>query len=121
SNRLPGATVKEYATLMSNIQNGDGWDETTLTLLKDLLERDVNTKHSHLSHFGSKGGSTLFVNNHMLYMTVNEKDNFVLGSFINDPKNMETIWMHEKMEHFVLRTLTDQSFQDKVVEVLNKS
>lgn len=119
SNRLPGATVKEYATIMNNIQNGATLDDTALTLLKDLLERDVNAKHKHLSHFGSKGGSTLFVHNHMLYVTVNEKDNYVLGGFVNDPKNVETAWIHQKMERFVLRTLTDQSFQDKVVERLS--
>lgn len=118
--RFPSATIQEYTNLINNIQNGEGFEEDCLILLHELLDQQSTERETHFSSFGVQEGSNVFSSNRIVYgTTADEKNTFVLGVCMNDLKRSEAFWVRKEVHAFILKTLTDQSFQDDVVAKLS--
>lgn len=122
SDRLPGATTKEYVSIMKKINSRNYFDTCTQRnldgVMETLLENPVN--RTYLKHAGMKGGSTLFVLTIAMYATTTDGDKTELAYFFNDLEVNEGPKLQKDMNVFNLKIIKDAEQRKKLIEILNK-
>lgn len=114
SNRLPKATVKDYAHLMNQINQDEILSEEILAILKDILGR-YPKESMPFSELGFKGGSTDFVTTWAMYAIDDAGNHLSVAAFIDDQKRLDIMWVGEKLPQTIFKLLGDKSFADETV------
>ncbi|MCM3700880.1 serine hydrolase [Paenibacillus macerans] len=117
SSRLPGATVKEYAVLLQNIQKGESLSPEATRIVKEIMERKPKPESKYIT-IGSKGGSSLSILNQTLYCEDKQGNQIQLALFIHEPQGLEIIWLEKKLDLFLQKYLTDDHFKQQVILTL---
>ena len=109
SDRLPAATVREYATVMQKINSRTYLTAPAQAVLDSIMEWPfvVNPRNRDVyRHLGMKGGSTAFVLTNAFYAETNRGDRIAAAVFFNDltPAEMETL--RAQFNNVILRCIS---------------
>jgi len=120
SQRLIGGSPKEYASITKKINSRKYFDSSTQNILDEIMEWPmINSENKNsFNHFGSKGGSTAFVLTESLYTTDKSGNKTELALFFNNLSSLQNIRLQASLDDFILKTLKDESFRDKITETL---
>lgn len=117
SSKLPGATVKEYAVLLQNIQKGESLSPEAARIVREIMERKPKPESRYIT-IGSKGGSSLSIMNQTLYCEDKQGSRIQLALFIHEPQGLEIMWLDKKLDLFMQKYLTDDHFKHQVIQTL---
>ncbi|MEC0139813.1 serine hydrolase [Paenibacillus macerans] len=117
SSKLPGATVKEYAVLLQNIQKGESLSPEAARIAREIMERKPKPESRYIT-IGSKGGSSLSIMNQTLYCEDKQGNRIQLALFIHEPQGLEIMWLGKKLDLFLQKYLTDDHFKQQVIQTL---
>lgn len=121
SDRLPAATVKDYASVMQKINSRTYFDSTTQKHLSIVMERlmDNPANKQWLKHAGMKGGSTSWVLTKALYATTTTGETTELAYFFNNLTDEEFEKLAMNMNNFELAVLTNRNgARDTILKTL---
>ncbi|MDX8047501.1 serine hydrolase [Gracilibacillus sp. S3-1-1] len=110
SDRLPNATVKDYAKVMHAISN----DEATLpkgaSILRNIMEWPMENKvnKQQYAQLGGKGGSTAFVLNNALYAEDHQGRQVEFVLFTEGFSFMERMKMNQNLNRFMKKVIRER-------------
>ncbi|MBB4826671.1 D-alanyl-D-alanine carboxypeptidase [Sporosarcina luteola] len=122
SNRLIGATARDYGRLLNIISN-DELPETAAGILRDLMEWPMEFNRDNAKrfrHLGAKGGSTAFILNDALYADELEGNQFVIVLLMDDLNLWQSFLLQHNMNSFESKFIGSETFRKKVMSVLGK-
>ncbi|MFC4403870.1 serine hydrolase [Gracilibacillus xinjiangensis] len=110
SDRLPNASVEDYAKVMSKISNNTATVPGGEEILRDIMEWPMElhpTNREKYAHLGAKGGSTGFVLNQALYAEDHDGKKIELIIFTEGFSFMERLKMNQNMNMFMSQVLDE--------------
>jgi D-alanyl-D-alanine carboxypeptidase len=117
SRKMPASTTRLYATLFERLKQLDWFDDDAWQQFEHLMRRTVR-KGSPFVQILSKGGSSISISNHVLYVKDREGNWLSLALFIHDTSRKEFRWLKKNISLFVQRLFIDQSFRARVAQEL---
>ncbi|MCP3774919.1 class A beta-lactamase-related serine hydrolase [Paenibacillus sp. MZ04-78.2] len=118
SERLPGGTTKEYASLMNKINSGTYFSPDAQVILDRLVGRPPS-ETSQYRKIGFKGGTTIYVVTAAMYGCKKNGETLELAAFVNDSKGTENAWLKNKIDEFLVAIMKDDDFRNKVIKKLS--
>lgn len=118
SDRLPGATAAEYATLMAKLNSKTHFSQEVHTHLDPITEQLMQNpqNQSWLQHAGKKGGSTMFVLTAAMYATDKQENRTEIVLLTNELSILEQIKLSRNLNTFQLQVLRDPGFLEEIQE-----
>jgi len=119
SNRLPGGSPKQYASIMKKINSRTYFDTTQQIIIDAIFEWpmidiDIAAKFKHR---GMKGGSTAFVLTQALYATDDDNNKTVIAVFFNNLYTLQSLELRSSCDEFNKKVLNDADFRTKLTEL----
>ena len=116
SDRLTASTTKEYVLLAAILNNRRFLGTDAYAILAQVLEFPMEDKgfQAAFRHYGVKGGSTMFVLTHVIYLTKNNGDKMELALFFNDLTEKEQQQLTSWLDPFEAQVIFDKSFRKKL-------
>lgn len=123
SDRLIGASAKDYGKLLSVITN-DELPNGAAEVIRDVMEwpMEVNAANQDFyAHLGAKGGSTAFILNDALYAEtlVGEKIEIVI--FTDQLNLWQSLMLGHQLNSFEENVISSEEYRLKVKETLEDS
>jgi D-alanyl-D-alanine carboxypeptidase len=120
SDKLTASTTKEYAKIMSALNNRAYFDEETYAILSLVLETAMENpaNKTWLKHLGMKGGSTAWVLTKAVYATTKKNKKTELVYFFNNLTEAENNQLQNWLNDFELNTIAKDTFRDKIKKAL---
>lgn len=120
SDRLPGATAKDYEQLLHTINENKLFSEEENAYIRELLEWPMQIKgnEERFTHFGGKGGSTAFVLNQAMYAEDHEGNTYEIILFTDDLTLWQGFQMGKNHNEFLRKMFDDPGYWEKVQERL---
>jgi D-alanyl-D-alanine carboxypeptidase len=110
SDRLPNASVEDYAKVLSAISDDTATVPGGEEILRDLMEWPMELHASNremYKHFGAKGGSTAFVLNQALYVEDHDGKELELIIFTEGFSTIEQMKMSRNMNSYLRKVLNE--------------
>jgi D-alanyl-D-alanine carboxypeptidase len=120
SDRLPGATAKEYGQLLSIITNDELPDEAR-RIMRDLMEWPMEINEANKDfyiHLGSKGGSTAFILNDALYAEDLDGNTTEIVLFTDDLNWWQSFRLQQNLNSFEVQLVGSEEYRKKVAQAL---
>jgi len=116
SDRLPASTTKDYAQLVNILNNRKYLDAGAYAILAKVLEFPMENKRFQavFKHYGVKGGSTMFVLTHVIYLTKLNGEKMELAVFFNDLNTQQQQDLQRWLDPFEAQVIFDKAFRDKL-------
>jgi D-alanyl-D-alanine carboxypeptidase len=120
SDKLTASTAKEYAKIMSALNNRAYFDEDTYAMLSLILETAMENpaNKTWLKHLGMKGGSTAWILTKAVYATTKKNKKTELVYFFNNLTEAENDKLQNWLNDFELNTIAKDVFREKIKKSL---
>lgn len=108
SDRLPGSTVREYASVMQKINSRTYFSPAVQTVLDSIMEWPfvVNPGNKNVyRHLGMKGGSTAFVLTNAFYAETTKGSRVSAAVFFNNLTQTESATLMSQLNDFTIRCM----------------
>ncbi|WP_149096217.1 serine hydrolase [Paenibacillus terrae] len=114
--RFIASTTADYASLMSKLNNRQGFTKAEQKLLSEVMEQlmDHPENQEWLQHSGQKGGSTEYVLTLAMYATDKEGHSTEMAVFFKDLDPFTNASLQNMMNEFKERLLRDESFRKEI-------
>lgn len=123
SNRLTGASVKDYAQLMQSLLADTLYSEKGNKLIhaimKNPLPDEVKADTGYL-YYGGKGGSTAFVLTEASYFKDKKNNTGSLAVFFNNLSSLDNMKLQMSLQAFEWEFYTNEEFRNNVKKSLTK-
>lgn len=115
SDRLPAASAKDYAILMSKINR-------RILLTKrghEILSRVLEVDSPFHKQIGFKGGSTLYILAFALYVIKEDGEHIEIALFLKEDAPLEK-WMNRERLEFIKKLIKEPEYREKVAQILGE-
>lgn len=121
SDRMVGATSKDYGNLLSKINSRHYFSPEIHKFLDEIMETAMESEgnQDQFNHLGFKGGSTSYVLNSAIYAVDNEGNKVEVVILMNELSNKDMKLLSKNLNEFLLKALTSVSFQNEIISTLS--
>ncbi|MEI3599368.1 MULTISPECIES: serine hydrolase [unclassified Oceanobacillus] len=122
SDRLIGASAKDYGNLLSIISN-DELPTEAAAIMRDLMEWPMEMNEAnqdYYAHLGSKGGSTAFILNDTLYAENLDGENIEIVLFTDDLTRWQNRLLQHNINSFEVNLIGSDEYRLKVKQALEE-
>ena len=116
SDRLTASTTKNYVQLVKILNNRKFLDENAYGILAEILEFPMENKgfQAAFKHYGVKGGNTMFVLTHVIYLTKKNGDKIELAVFFNNLDSQQQQQLQRWLDPFEAQVIFDKAYRKKL-------
>lgn len=120
SDRLPGATARDYEQLLHTINENELFSEEENDYIRELLEwpMQIPGNEERFVHFGGKGGSTAFVLNQAMYTEDHDGNKYELILFTDNLSLWQGFQMGKNHNDFLRKMFDEPDYWKDVQERL---
>lgn len=122
SDRLIGASAKDYGNLLSIISN-DELPTKAAAIMRDLMEwpMEMNeANQNYYAHLGAKGGSTAFILNDALYAENLDGEKTEIILFTDDLNQWQSMLLQNNINSFEVNLIGSDEYRLKVKQALEE-